>query len=56
MAEGTLRMLLARQPAASLEVLGMLALPPLLVCALFSIGSASAIPAASCTSCWSWAW
>ena len=38
MAEGTLRMLLARQPAASLEVLGMLALPPLLVCALFSIG------------------
>ena len=31
-------MLLARQPAASLEVLGMLALPPLLVCALFSIG------------------
>ncbi|WZB70916.1 hypothetical protein WJ968_00815 [Achromobacter xylosoxidans] len=38
MAEGTLRMLLARQPATSLEVLGMLALPPLLVCALFSIG------------------
>ena len=32
-------MLLARQPATSLEVLGMLALPPLLVCCSRSAAS-----------------